>query len=100
MTRPAADAPSDPRPTLTHGLRGLVWGISSEVAVVSSLARRIDRHVAELNAARAELAERLERLDALRAATEDVRLTAFLARATTAPLPRLDEHFPERLYGG
>ncbi len=55
-------------PALTYALRELVWGLESEVAVVTSLSRRIDEHVTALNAARAELAERLERLDAAVAA--------------------------------
>ena len=84
---------------LTYALRGLVWGIESEVAVLSNLARLIDEHVTALNALRAELAERLLRLDALRAGADDARLAAFLDTALAAPLPTLDEQFPERLYG-
>jgi len=38
--------------SMTHQVRELVWGIQSEVAVVTSLCRRIDQHVAALNAAR------------------------------------------------
>ena len=53
---------------LTYALRELVWGLESEVAIVTSLSRRIDEHVTALNAARAELAERLRRLDAVLAA--------------------------------
>ena len=87
------------RPVLTYGLRELVWGIESEVAVVGSLTRRIDEHVRSLNALRAELAARLVGLDRLRAVSDDTHLAAFLDRAVVAPLPHLDEDFPERLYG-
>ena len=38
-------------------------------------------------------------LDRLRAVTDDAHLAAFLDRAVVAPLPHLDEDFPERLYG-
>jgi len=84
---------------LTYALRELVWGIESEVAVLTSLARRIDEHVTALNALRAELAARLLGLDVLRAAATDDRLTAFLDRVVVAQLPTLDEQFPQRLYG-
>ena len=87
------------RPVLTYALRELVWGIESEVAVVGSLTRRIDAHVRTLNVLRAELAARLVGLDRLRAAADDVHLAAFLDRAVVAPLPHLDEDFPDRLYG-
>lgn len=86
-------------PTLTHALREVVWGIESEVAVVTSLSRRIDDHVRTVNALRAELSERLLRLDGLRASADEVHLLGFLDTATTTPLPTVDEHFPERLYG-
>jgi hypothetical protein len=86
-------------PSLTYGLRELVWGLESEVAVITSLSRRIDEHVRAVNAARAEVAERLVRLDALVDAADDPDLEAFLRGATTVSLPALDEHFPARLYG-
>ena len=86
-------------PSLTYGLRELVWGIESEVAVITSLSRRIDEHVLAVNAARAEAAERLVRLDALVAAADDPDLEAFLRSAAEVQLPQVDEHFPPRLYG-
>ena len=86
-------------PALTHALRELVWGLESQVAVVTSLSRRIDEHVAALNAARAELAERLARLDAVVAAADDPALRELLRQRSQAPLPQEDEVFPTRLYG-
>lgn len=86
-------------PSLTYGLRELVWSIESEVAVLTGLSRRIDQHVTALNAARAELAERLVRLDALLQAVDDPDLEAFLRGKITVRLPTLDEQFPARLYG-
>ncbi len=86
-------------PALTYGLRELVWGIESEVAVVGSLSRRIDEHVRTLNVLRRELDTRLARLDELQAATSDASLGAWLAHAVQTPLPHHDEDFPERLYG-
>ena len=86
-------------PALTHALRELVWSLESEVAVIGSLSRRIDEHVEALNAARAELAERLARLDAVVDAADQHELQAVLRSCTAAPLPVEDEVFPERLYG-
>jgi hypothetical protein len=86
-------------PALTFALRELVWGLESEVAVVSSLSRRIDDRVRALNAARAELAERLLRLDAVLAAVDEPALREVLRQRTEAPLPQRDELFPSRLYG-
>jgi hypothetical protein len=86
-------------PALTHALRDLVWNLESEVAVITSLSRRIDSHVAALNSARRELAERLLRLDAVVAAADEPELQAVLQSRTAAPLPLEDEVFPERLYG-
>ena len=86
-------------PSLTYGLRELVWGIESEVAVITSVSRRIDEHVRAVNAARAELAERLVRLDALVEAADEPHLEAFLRDTAAVPLPEVDEVFPERLYG-
>lgn len=88
---------SDTRPTLTYALRGLVWGIECEVAVISSLSRQIDDHVRALNAARAEVAERLVHLDALLAAADEPHLEAFLRERAVARLPVEDELFPARL---
>ena len=85
-------------PPLTHALRELVWSLESEVAVISSLSRQIDDHVAALNAARTELVERLVRLDELVAAADDPELQAVLRSYVAAPLPLEDEAFPERLY--
>lgn len=87
------------RPALTYALRELVWGLESEVAIVTSLSRRIDEHVAALNTARAELAERLARLDAVVAAVDDPALREVLRQRTEVPLPQQDEVFPARLYG-
>ena len=84
---------------LTYALRELVWGLESEVAIVTSLSRRIDEHVTALNAARAELAERLRRLDAALAAVDEPALREVLRQRTEAPLPQRDEVFPSRLYG-
>ena len=86
-------------PTLTYEVRGLVWGLGSDVAVVTSLSRRIDAHVTALNAARADLAQRLARLDALVAAADDPALREQLRQRTAAPLPQEDEVLPSRLYG-
>ncbi len=85
--------------TLTYGLRELVWGIESEVAVITSLSRRIDDHVTKVNALRAAAAERLRRLDVLRASVDDPHLAAYLSKAVVAPLPQVKEEFPERMYG-
>ena len=86
-------------PALTHALRELVWSLRSEVAVVTSLSRRIDERVTVLNAARHELAERLLRLDAVLAAVDEPALREVLRQRTEAPLPQQDELFPGRLYG-
>ena len=87
-------------PALTYALRELVWGLESEVAIVTSLSRRIDERVAALNVARADLAERLARLDAVVAACDEPELREVLRQRTSAPLPQQDEVFPSRLYGG
>jgi hypothetical protein len=92
-------AQEDVRTVLTFDLRGLVWGIESEVAIISALSGRIDDRVQALNAARREVAARLEQLDALLAAAEDPRLRAWLEPLVDAPLPTAAETFPERLYG-
>jgi hypothetical protein len=86
-------------PSLTYALRQLVWNLESEVAIITSLSRRIDAHVTALNTARAEVAERLARLDAVVEAVDDPEFVAVLRARTAAPLPVEDEHFPERLYG-
>ena len=91
--------PKSTSATLTYALRELVWGIESEVAVISSLSRRIDERVARVNALRAEAVERLLRLDALAEAADDPQLEAFLRSVAVAPLPSVQEAFPERLYG-
>jgi hypothetical protein len=85
--------------TLTYSLRELVWGIESAVAVISSLSRQIDEHVEALNALRGEAAERLHRLDELRASADHPALEAYLSTAAEATLPMVDEDFPPRLYG-
>lgn len=83
---------------LTFDLRGLVWGIESEVAQISRLCRRIDEHVRALNAVRAEAAERLQGLDALLEVAEQPDLRAWLETVTQTALPRVTEQFPDRLY--
>ena len=92
-------AQDDAGTALTFHLRGLVWGIESEVAIISALSGRIDDHVQALNAARVDAARRLEQLDALLAAAQDPRLRAWLEPLVDAPLPTAVETFPERLYG-
>ena len=94
MTR----TPRPPDGGLTFDLRGLVWGIESEVAVITSLCGRIDEHVRALNTARADLARRLEALDALHASTDDEHLRAWLEAATQVTYPQVTEEFPDRLY--
>ncbi len=91
--------PKSTSATLTYALRELVWGIESEVAVISSLSRRIDERVARVNELRAAAVERLLRLDALVEAADDPQLEAFLRSAAVAPMPSVQEDFPERLYG-
>lgn len=90
--------PAGPAGSLTFDLRGLVWGIESEVAQITSLCRRIDEHVSAVNVARAEAAQRLADLDELVATAEDPSLRAWLETATLAPLPAVNEVFPDRLY--
>jgi hypothetical protein len=92
------DAEQGAAGSLTFDLRGLVWGIESEVAVITSLCRRIDEHVLAVNAARAEAAQRLGLLDELVAAADDPDLRAWLETATEAALPQVAELFPDRLY--
>jgi hypothetical protein len=89
---------SDTGSSLTFDLRGLVWGIDSEVAQISSLCRRIDGHVREVNAARAQMAERLLVLDALVDAAEDSDLRRWLETVSAVPVPSVLEVFPDRLY--
>lgn len=86
-------------PPLTYAQREIAWGFESAIAVISNLSRRIDERVVQVNAARAELAERLVRLDAMLQAADDPDLEQFLRAAARAPLPEGDEHFPARLYG-
>jgi hypothetical protein len=88
----------DASTSLTFDLRGLLWGIESEVAQISTLCRRIDGHVRALNAVRAEAAERLLLLDALVRSAQDDDLRAWLETATAVPLPWVTELFPDRLY--
>lgn len=86
------------RPTLTYALRGLLWGIESEVAIITNLSRQIDERVTEVNAARTELVERLARLAELVSVTDDSDLEAFLLVSTEVSMPSQEEHFPDRLY--
>lgn len=84
--------------SLTFDLRGLVWGIESEVAQITTLCRRIDEHVRAVNGVRVEAAERLLELDALLDAAQDANLRAWLETATVVELPGVTELFPDRLY--
>ena len=84
--------------SLTYDLRGLVWGLESEVAQITSLCRRIDEHVRAVNDVRREAAQRLTRLDALVEAAHDPHLRAWLQTVVAAPLPAVTERFPDRLY--
>ncbi len=83
---------------LTFDLRGLVWGIECEVAVITSLCARIDEHVRGLNVARADAARRIEQLDELLAAAPDERVRAWLEPLTQVVHPQVAEEFPDRLY--
>jgi hypothetical protein len=91
-------ATRDPSAGLTFDLRGLVWGIESEVAQITSLSRRIDQHVRELNVLRGEAAQRLLQLDELVDAADEPSLQAWLVTATAVELPVVTEVFPDRLY--
>lgn len=84
--------------SLTYGLRELVWTLESEVAQITSLCRRIDQHVREVNAARAQMAERLLVLDELVEAADDPALRGWLEEVTAVPVPQATELFPDRLY--
>ncbi len=86
------------RSTLTYELRGLVWGIESEVAQITRLCRRIDEQVRQVNALRAEVVQRLAVLDELVDAAEDPDLRTWLEAATAAAVPQVTELFPDRLY--
>jgi hypothetical protein len=92
------DAEQGAAGSLTFDLRGLVWGIESEVALITSLCRRIDEHVLSVNGLRAEAARRLALLDELVQAGEDPDLRAWLESVTEAALPQVTELFPDRLY--
>ncbi|MEX2289041.1 MAG: hypothetical protein WD794_01780 [Mycobacteriales bacterium] len=94
-----AEAPGEgSAATLTFDLRGLVWGIESEVAQITSLSRRIDDRVRELNVVRRETAERLLLLDRLVEAADEPALRRWLEQVTDAALPVVTEVFPDRLY--
>lgn len=89
---------SDPGSSLTFDLRGLVWGIDSEVAQITRLCRRIDEHVRQVNLARAEMAERLVLLDVLVDTADDDDLRTWLETVSAVPVPSVTEVFPDRLY--
>ena len=89
---------SDTGSALTFDLRGLVWGIDSEVARITSLSRRIDQHVREVNVARTEMVVRLKVLDELVDAAGTPDLRAWLEDVTAVPVPSVNEVFPDRLY--
>jgi hypothetical protein len=89
---------SDVGSSLTFDLRGLVWGIDSEVSQITSLSRRIDQRVREVNVVRAELAARLLVLDELVEAAEHPDLRAWLETVAAVPVPQVTEVWPDRLY--
>jgi len=100
VTRPGDPAGPTVISTLTYDLRGLVWGIESEIAVIGNLSRRIDEHVCAVNRQRRELAVRLQRLDELQAVAADYpELAAFVASTTQVVMPSSEEDFPDRMYG-
>ena len=84
--------------SLTFDLRGVIWGIESEVAQITSLCRRIDEHVRAVNGVRREAAERLLGLDELLDVAPDPHLRAWVETVTDATLPQVTEVFPDRLY--
>ena len=86
--------------TLAGALRDLVSTIEDEVTAITALSGQIDEHVEALNGLRAEATRRLLHLDDLRAAAEDVNLSAFLDTTIQPQLPQSEEEFPERIYGG
>lgn len=90
--------PEQPATSLTFDLRGLLWGIESEVALITRLSRQIDEHVEVVNDLRRQQVQRLARLDRLVEAAQDDDLRAWLLTVTQAPLPRVTERFPDRLY--
>ena len=79
---------SGEQPTLTYRMRELVWGLEAELAVVANLSRRIDDQVRVLNAERAALAARLDRLDELLAAADDPHLERYLRSLASVRLPK------------
>ncbi len=84
---------------LTYAMRDLVWGIESEVAIITSLSWRIDEHVEALNALRREAVEHLGRLDRLvEEAEPDTTLRTWLEQAVEPQYPQVEERFPSRLY--
>jgi hypothetical protein len=97
MATPPPEGPGA-EASLTFDLRGLVWGIESEVAQITILCRRIDEHVRALNLVRLEVAQRLSLLDELVETADEPALRAWLETVTSAPLPAVTELFPDRLY--
>lgn len=82
---------------LAGGLRTFLDAIESEVRAVTSLTERIDTLVSQLNRVRAEQAERLLALDALRGSASDAGLTSFLDKLIRPRMPRVGEVVPDRL---
>jgi hypothetical protein len=82
---------------LAGGLRTLLDSVEGEVRAVTALSEHIDRLVSELNGARAEQAERLLALDALRGSASDGGLTSFLDKLIKPRHPRVTEVVPDRL---
>lgn len=95
---PVADLPAaGPVADLAGGLRTLLGELEREVRAVSALSDRIDGLVTDLNGVRAEQAQRLLALDALRSSAEDGGLISFLDKLIRPGLPRVAEVVPERL---
>ncbi|GAC1444960.1 MAG: hypothetical protein NVS3B26_14410 [Mycobacteriales bacterium] len=102
---PVAPGPTAPSPApaasesagLAAGLHGFLAALDTEVQAVSSLSERIDAAVAGLNELRDEQAKRLLALDRLKAAAEDVNLSAFLAKRIKPRTTKVSELVPERL---
>jgi hypothetical protein len=95
--RAAAAASGSSVADLAGGLRTLLDSVEGEVRAVTVLSERIDGLVGELNAVRADQAERLLALDALRASAKDGGLTSFLDKLIRPRQVRVAEVVPERL---
>ena len=85
---------------LAGGLKTLLGAVEGEVRSVSTLSEKIDDLVTKLNAARAEQAQRLTALDALKSSAEDGGLSTFLDKLIRPRMPRVPENSPARLKRG